>query len=145
MSIEQFDEMLSAISNEMAQVQSQRTETLAQIGERVLPQIRENAEYADLAAKIDDLEAQSETLNRRETALLAEKVQFEREEKERIAKYTCSQCKVLNKEDARFCEECGNPVGFLPREFCKACCTMNPPGLKFCGECGTKLPEIENG
>jgi len=134
-----FDELLSAAKAEVAAVESRRLEILAEIGAKALPEVRTKSDFAEPVSRLVDAERRAEELRGRMEQLREEKRLYERAEKTRLAKYTCVVCKKLNDSNARFCEECGKPVGELPREFCKACCTMNQIGLKFCGECGTKL------
>ena len=138
-----FDELLSATNEEAAVIESQRLKILADIGEKVLSEVRGKPEFTDLLVKFGEAEAKAAEIQRRMARLRAEKTAFERAEKERIAKYTCPACRKFNGDGASFCEECGHKIGELPREFCKTCCFTNQPGMKFCGECGTKLAEIQ--
>ena len=141
MTMQEFEEKLMAIRDEAEALQKQRPDMLAAFGEEVLPKLRGNDEFAELTGKIDELDKKIEDLAKSEEELLGQKGQYEKEEKERMLKCTCPQCKAVNSEDAKFCEECGTPVGVLPREYCEACGTVNHAGLKFCGECGAKLPD----
>ena len=141
MEVQQFDEKLAAIAEEAEALKDLRTEMILEIGEKAYAELSGRPELAELVARIAEVEEKAEGLRQQEEELAAEKAQFEREEKERIARRTCIKCKALNPEDAKFCEECGQGLGILPREYCKNCSTMNPPGLKFCGECGTKLDD----
>ncbi len=134
-----FDELLSAAKAEAVAVESRRLEVLAEIGAKALPEVRSRADFAEPVSRLVDAERRAEEIRARTEQLREEKRLYERAEKTRLARYTCVVCKKLNDTNARFCEECGKPVGELPREFCKACCTMNQLGLKFCGECGTRL------
>ena len=52
---------------------------------------------------------------------------------------TCTNCSFDNPEDAKFCQNCGNPL-MLP---CPACNTLNNAGVKFCKNCGQPLQPIE--
>jgi class 3 adenylate cyclase/tetratricopeptide (TPR) repeat protein len=47
----------------------------------------------------------------------------------------CPQCQFENRDDIRFCEECGAKL----RQACPACGSATPPGRKFCGNCGQAL------
>ena len=49
----------------------------------------------------------------------------------------CPICGGANRQDQRFCGDCGAP---LPLQ-CAACGTENPPGKKYCGDCGAALTE----
>ncbi len=49
----------------------------------------------------------------------------------------CSSCETENRDEVRFCEECGAP--FV--RSCPRCGTNVQPGTRFCGECGTQLLE----
>ena len=141
MSMQEFEKKLAAIKEEASALQDQRPVLIIGLGEKALPALRDNKEFADLTKEIDELDKKIESLNKDEEELLDKKGQYEKEEKERVLRCTCPKCKIVNPEDARFCEECGTPVGSLPREYCEACGTVNHAGLKFCGECGAKLPD----
>jgi len=47
----------------------------------------------------------------------------------------CPKCQFNNREEAKFCKECGNKLELA----CPQCGNMNPPGSKFCDECGHDL------
>ena len=47
----------------------------------------------------------------------------------------CPGCQCDNREDAKFCNECGNKLEIR----CPACDCSNRLGAKFCDECGNKL------
>ncbi len=47
----------------------------------------------------------------------------------------CPHCRFENREDVRFCEECGGKL----EQSCPACGATVPPGRKFCGACGQPL------
>ena len=49
----------------------------------------------------------------------------------------CPQCQFENREEVKFCEECGAKLELE----CPRCRTKIPPNRKFCGECGHKLTE----
>jgi len=49
----------------------------------------------------------------------------------------CSSCQTENRDEVRFCEECGAPFA----RSCPRCGTEVQPGTKFCGQCGTQLLE----
>ena len=138
-----FDELLAVAEKNAADVLNLRIKILAEIGEKALPEIRGNTNYANLILRFGDAESRAAEIQKRIEKLKADKIDFERADKIKLAKYTCPSCKNVNSEGSRFCEECGQKVGELPREFCKNCCTTNPPGMKFCGECGTKLDELQ--
>jgi class 3 adenylate cyclase/tetratricopeptide (TPR) repeat protein len=50
----------------------------------------------------------------------------------------CLKCQADNREERRFCIECGAPLPVL----CPACRFANEPGGKFCGGCGAALPTV---
>ena len=50
---------------------------------------------------------------------------------------TCINCQAENSSAARFCNECGKPLG----RRCDRCGTLSPPAAKFCSECGANLAE----
>ena len=47
----------------------------------------------------------------------------------------CPKCQYENREDAKFCSECGHKFELT----CPACGTLNRPEAKFCDECGNNL------
>ncbi len=47
----------------------------------------------------------------------------------------CPKCQVENREDVRFCVECGSKLELT----CSSCGANLPPDWKFCGECGAPL------
>lgn len=49
----------------------------------------------------------------------------------------CNNCGKTNEEKARFCTECGSPLGLL--SICTKCGYKNTIDAKFCPECGTSL------
>src|SRR5215204_4614061 len=55
----------------------------------------------------------------------------------------CPQCQHENREEAKFCEECGAKLELA----CSACGTLLRPNAKFCDSCGTRIngKETENG
>jgi len=141
MTEQQFDEKLAALEEEAESLNDLRTELVLEIGEKAYAELSGRPELAELVAKIAEVEEKAGYLKQQQVELAEEKALFEKEEKERIARRTCIKCRAVNPEDAKFCEECGQGLGILPREYCTNCGTMNPTGLKFCGECGTKLDE----
>lgn len=46
----------------------------------------------------------------------------------------CPNCRTLNAQGARFCQQCGTS---LAPNSCKQCNAQLQPGTKFCGQCGT--------
>ena len=51
----------------------------------------------------------------------------------------CRVCGADNREDRKFCRECGNPLALT----CPNCGTENEVGDKFCGSCGQNLGQAE--
>lgn len=49
---------------------------------------------------------------------------------------TCPKCNFKNPPSARFCNNCGTPVG---KKVCGKCGAENGPTTNFCGNCGSKL------
>jgi len=141
------EERLSAIAETMETLEKERICVLAEIGEKALPNLRENPAFQVLVARIDETETRIWEHKQEETTLRAEierrekeeRERREREEREYQAKYTCYTCKTINSDSSRFCEQCGTKLGETPKEYCITCGTVNQPSQKFCGECGTGL------
>jgi predicted amidophosphoribosyltransferase len=49
----------------------------------------------------------------------------------------CSNCKNDNRQDAKFCTECGKPLSDIVE--CPKCKNANPKGSKFCDKCANPL------
>ena len=47
----------------------------------------------------------------------------------------CQKCQFENREEAKFCKECGTKL----EATCRNCGSKNPSGSKFCDECGHNL------
>ena len=47
----------------------------------------------------------------------------------------CPRCRTENREQRRFCAECGTQLNLA----CAVCCFANEPEEKFCGGCGTPI------
>src|SRR2546428_11213857 len=47
----------------------------------------------------------------------------------------CPRCRRENRDERRFCAECGTPWAVS----CQACRFVNEPGAKFCGGCAAPL------
>ena len=47
----------------------------------------------------------------------------------------CPKCQFENREDAKFCNECGSKLEIA----CSSCGKINPLSSKFCNECGYNL------
>ena len=51
----------------------------------------------------------------------------------------CPKCQFDNREDAKFCKECGSKLELT----CPGCGNAYTPGTKFCDECGQSLVEVK--
>jgi predicted amidophosphoribosyltransferase len=51
----------------------------------------------------------------------------------------CSKCQHINRDGARFCEECGEKLQLR----CFKCGSELKANAKFCDECGTKVSESD--
>lgn len=51
----------------------------------------------------------------------------------------CPKCGVMNKQNAKFCFECGEKLPAKTEKFCPECGTKLSARTKFCPECGTKI------
>jgi hypothetical protein len=49
---------------------------------------------------------------------------------------TCPRCQSANDPSARFCNQCGSPLG---ESLCPGCGHPSAPGARFCGQCGRSL------
>jgi class 3 adenylate cyclase/tetratricopeptide (TPR) repeat protein len=56
----------------------------------------------------------------------------------RINFFQCPNCFFNNTADAKFCENCGAPLG----QVCPSCGTENTPQAKFCKNCGVNLEDL---
>ena len=53
----------------------------------------------------------------------------------------CGTCSADNRDDRRFCRECGAPLVAA----CPSCGAANDPGDRFCGSCGGALEQVATG
>ena len=51
----------------------------------------------------------------------------------------CTNCGAMNKQNAKFCFECGEKLPAKTETFCPECGTKVSDKTKFCPECGTKI------
>lgn len=51
----------------------------------------------------------------------------------------CPYCGALNKEESKFCGECGQPFATRDGVTCPMCDHPNPPGNTVCSQCGARL------
>ena len=51
----------------------------------------------------------------------------------------CPKCGAMNKQNAKFCFECGEKLPAKTETFCPECGTKVSDKTKFCPECGTKI------
>ena len=51
----------------------------------------------------------------------------------------CPRCAHLNPTAVKFCNECGQMIGFV----CSSCDTVNLPESKFCSQCGNLLSQTD--
>lgn len=52
-------------------------------------------------------------------------------------KIQCARCNEINDTDAKFCKECGSPLGRTKP--CPSCRELNSQTAKFCDHCGNAL------
>ncbi len=52
----------------------------------------------------------------------------------------CSHCAFENRDDARFCKQCGQPLASVT-VICPNCGATAKPGARFCPRCGSPMPE----
>jgi class 3 adenylate cyclase/tetratricopeptide (TPR) repeat protein len=50
----------------------------------------------------------------------------------------CSQCRHPNRDESKFCDQCGAPLSTA----CPTCGAANAPGAKFCSQCGAALAVV---
>ena len=50
----------------------------------------------------------------------------------------CPNCQTPNAANARFCQNCGQPLARV----CANCGAINPPDARFCNQCGTPLTGV---
>jgi predicted ATPase/class 3 adenylate cyclase len=50
----------------------------------------------------------------------------------------CSQCRHPNRDESKFCDQCGAPLSTA----CPDCGAANAPGARFCSQCGAALAVV---
>ena len=75
------------------------------------------------------------------------KLHYLREQSLRIPANICQHCQKSNAGHAKFCTNCGLPLGAGGEFFqiCGNCQVRVPHNANFCFKCGHKLPQIESG
>lgn len=63
--------------------------------------------------------------------------EYERENRRAVGIKRCNNCGKDLKEDAKFCDSCGN--NFMNNKICTECGTKNDQFAYFCNNCGNKL------
>ncbi len=61
------------------------------------------------------------------------------ESKPADATKACPKCGAMNRQNAKFCYECGEKLPSKKEKFCPECGTKATGSAKFCAECGTKI------
>lgn len=51
----------------------------------------------------------------------------------------CPKCGAMNRQNAKFCFECGSKLPTKTENFCQECGAKVSASAKFCPECGTKI------
>ncbi|MCL2300278.1 MAG: zinc ribbon domain-containing protein [Firmicutes bacterium] len=134
--LDELDEKIGGALGALDGMRQQETRLFEDIGRQAWEQ-SPNAwpEGAQLEKLRQDMAAAREALD----ALRAE-----RETEEEEAKHRCAGCGYRNADDAKFCNQCGNPLpGAFPaaapaEPVCGSCGTKLLPGALFCAECGAK-------
>jgi membrane protease subunit (stomatin/prohibitin family) len=54
-----------------------------------------------------------------------------------LSENKCLNCGLNNESNAKFCQECGNPIP-VKKQYCANCGAELKPNAKFCIDCGTK-------
>lgn len=134
-----INERIAALKEEVVKLEEEKFKAFAEFGEKALDELRGKKEFAEDAAKLDEIIAGINAKGEEEAALMVEKEKLEAEERERLMKLTCFSCHKVNPDGAVFCENCGSKLGDPPKEYCKNCGFLNQPGMEFCGKCGNKL------
>ena len=134
-----INEQLAALKEDVVKLEEEKFKAFAEFGEKALPELKDNKDFTNDAAKINKIIESINKKGEEEAALLVEKEKQEAAERERLMKLTCFACHTVNPDGAVFCENCGAKLGDPPKEYCKKCGFLNQPGMEFCGKCGNKL------
>lgn len=130
---------LFQMQNEINELLNREREIYAEIGKRVFPQLKDQAEYADLAAELQFTRKKLNALQEELQATKSMKSEQEQKEQEKERSRTCSNCDTLNPEGVKFCQECGAKLNLSAKIKCLECGAEFPVGTRFCGECGRQM------
>ena len=131
--------MLFQSQSEINELQNREQELYAKIGEKVLPSIKDQAEYSELIAELNYTQNKLKTVKDELAAAQNLKSEQDRIEQEQQQSRTCPNCETLNPEGVKFCQECGARLNLSTKVKCLECGAEFPNGTRFCGECGRQL------
>ncbi len=125
--------------SEISELQNREMELYAEIGKKALPALKDQAEYADLAAELKFTQKKLQTAQEDLEAARNIKSEQEQKEQELMKTRTCPNCDTLNPEGVKFCQECGAKLNLSLKVKCPECGAEYPVGTRFCGECGRQM------
>jgi membrane protease subunit (stomatin/prohibitin family) len=125
--------------SEISDLQNRELELYAEIGRKVLPSIKNQAEYSDLIAELNFTRKKLQTAQDELKAAQNVKTEQEQREQEQLKSRTCPNCDTVNPEGVKFCQECGARLNLSTKVKCQGCGAEFPAGTRFCGECGSQL------
>jgi ribosomal protein L40E len=123
---------------ELASLQAQEAEVLAEVGRKVMDTDAASA-YPAEADKLRLIRANMAEAQGALNAAEAEQNAQEAAAQQAELASTCPSCGAINPEGINFCQECGTKLGAPAKVFCTSCGAENAQGTKFCGACGAQM------
>lgn len=117
-------------STDLAELQKQEKETLAEIGKQAFEQNPDMWPQADKLRLVrSNIADAQKTLNEAQRA--QEEADAAKASADAVGR--CPSCGNRNPEGVKFCQECGSKLG---ASFCNSCGAELAPNIRFCGACG---------
>lgn len=135
MPLDNPDTLIFTAGNELTDLQSQKTELYARIGEKASTIYPNEASYASEMEELKIITRKIEAVIQKIEQAKADKSAQDQQN----SAFLCSSCGFSNPPDTKFCQECGSKLTGTVAIICTNCGSENKSGVKFCGECGTQL------